>query len=224
MNRLAEKIKAARLKAKLTEKELAKKCGLSVGYILQIESGKKIVKEDFAEKILSVLGEKNERLEQELPKEEVKTAVKKTVSKQNESIRNINPTGQWADALAGVIKSFPVTDLKTSKAVDHKDLPILSKKIDGIHADKVMFVKASDDSAKALHVRRGDVVTVAITHEIENGKIYVIEQNGDKQIRLLRKNGEKISLYQSEAGTPVLQVQKNALKVIGKCIKTEHML
>ncbi len=41
MNRLAEKIKKARLNAKLTEKELAKKCGLSVNYIIQIESGKK---------------------------------------------------------------------------------------------------------------------------------------------------------------------------------------
>jgi len=55
MNRLAEEIKAKRIAAKLTEKELAKRCGLTASYIIQIELGKKVIKKSFAKKIFQEL-------------------------------------------------------------------------------------------------------------------------------------------------------------------------
>ncbi len=224
MNRLAEKIKKARIKAGITEKELAKKCGLSVGYIIQIESGKKIIKEAFADKILKSLGEKTERLEADVPKPKATEAKKTIKSKQQESVRNINPTGQWADALAGVIKTYSIVDCRTGSVVGHKDLPILSKKIEGVHADKIIFVKASDDTAKALRIYKGDVVTIAQTHEIQNGKIYLLEHEGKKIMRKLKKDGERMGLFSSELHQDPLWVNKKAVKIIGKCLKSEHQL
>ena len=76
MNRLAVKIKEARIKAGLTEKQLAKKCGLSVSYIIQIESGKKIVNESVADKILKSLGTTEEFVKEERVVEKPKKARK----------------------------------------------------------------------------------------------------------------------------------------------------
>ena len=59
MNRVAQKIKDARLKSGMSEKQLAKKCGLSVSYILQIETGKKIINEKMADKNPGGFGGRN---------------------------------------------------------------------------------------------------------------------------------------------------------------------
>ncbi len=106
MNRIAEKIRDARIKAGLTEKQLAKKCGLSVGYIIQIESGRKIVKEQLADKILKSLGEKVSMQE---PTEEFEPqVVAKKPKAQSVPVATsmVEPNAQWADALSGVIKSI----------------------------------------------------------------------------------------------------------------------
>ena len=74
MNRLAVKIKEARIKAKMSEKDLAKACGQNINYILQIESGKKVINEKIAEQILKILGEKIDLFQDQ--EEEKKTIVK----------------------------------------------------------------------------------------------------------------------------------------------------
>ena len=43
MSRLGETIRSARLKAKMTEKQLGKKCGFSESFVKEIESGRRIV-------------------------------------------------------------------------------------------------------------------------------------------------------------------------------------
>lgn len=223
MNRLAEKIKTARLKAKLTEKELAKKCGLSVGYIIQIESGKKIIKEEFADKILKSLGEKSERLEDEGAKPKV--VEKKPVAKQQtQSYVNVKPNDQWADALAGVIKKYPVYDCLSGKVVENKELPVLGKKIEGHHPDKIMFVRASNDNVKRFRICKGDVVTVAMTHEIQNGQLYVIERDKKKMIRMLRKEGGRLTLMKAPHDETPEVVEIKSVKVIGKCVAVSFRL
>ena len=224
MNRLAEKIKVARLKAKLTEKELAKKCGLSVGYIIQIESGKKIIKEEFADKILKSLGEKTERLEDELPKPKVEKTKVNTNSKQSKSFTNVKPNAQWADALAGVIKKYPVYDCLTNKVVDYKELPILGKKIEGYHPDKIMFVKASNDNMKRFRIFKNDVVTVALTHEIQNGQLYLVERDKKRMIRYVRKEKSQITLLRSKDDQEAESLNPKSLKVIGKCVAVSFSL
>ena len=56
MSRLGETIRAARVKAKMTEKALAKKCGLAESVIKDIESGRRIASERQTQQILKVLG------------------------------------------------------------------------------------------------------------------------------------------------------------------------
>jgi len=223
MNRLAEKIKAARLKAKLTEKELAKKSGLTAGYIIQIESGKKIVKEEFADKILKALGEKLEQLEVEEP---AKPAVVETRQKpKQQSHVTVKPNEQWADALAGVIKKYPVYDCLTNKVVEYRELPILGKKIAGHHPEKIMFVRASNNEMQLLRIHRNDVITVVQTTEVQSGQIYVFEKDNKKQIRKIRKeNGNRASLSKGIANETPEVVDLKKLKIVGKCVQVEFAL
>jgi transcriptional regulator with XRE-family HTH domain len=224
MNRLAIKIKEARLKAGLTEKQLAKKCGFAASYIIQIESGKKIVKEQIAEKILKELGEKAELFETDSVKEEEPAKSKVATKPVQPVVYDVKPNEQWADALAGVIKKFPIYDCNTNKVVSYKELPILGKKIEGHNPDKIMFVKASNNDMNALRISMGDVITVSMTKEIQNNSIYLIEVDNKKVIRKIRKENNKLTLSRGIKGEEPLVMNLNKIKLIGKCIKVEFAL
>lgn len=229
MNRVAKKIKEARAKAKMTEKELAKKCGLSVSYIIQIESGKKVVNEKVAEKILKVLGEKLEFLNQEdsATQKSVDTGSnKKTVeSKPKEQFYNIKPTEQWSDALANIIKKFPIYEVSSNKVVGHKELPILNKKIEGYNWEKILFVKSQDNVMEAFRIKKNDVIMVQLTNEIQNGSIYLIEMNNKRMIRQLQKKPSRKVMIITEPNENNSDIRDlNKIKVIGKCVKVEFNL
>ena len=59
MSRLGDTIRTARLKAKMTEKALGRKCGMAENVIKDIESGRRIVSDEQAQRILKVLGVEN---------------------------------------------------------------------------------------------------------------------------------------------------------------------
>ena len=59
MTRLGETIKAARLKAKMTPKALARKCGVSESFVNEVEQGRRILSDDQAQRMLKVLGVSN---------------------------------------------------------------------------------------------------------------------------------------------------------------------
>ncbi|WP_432403468.1 helix-turn-helix domain-containing protein [Wukongibacter sp. M2B1] len=222
MNRLAVKIKEARLKAGLSEKELAKKCGLSVGYIIQVESGKKIVNESVADKILKALGTKEEFVVEEKVIEKPKKV--KTAPKPQGTIP-VEPNQIWADALAGVIKKYPIYELHTKKISNYKELPIINKKIEGHHPDKIMFVKSPNDDMEAFRIRKDDVLTVSMTKDIQNHCIYLFEMNGKKMIRQLRKEVNRtVALSKCANDNSAIVVDINKIKILGKIIKNEFFI
>ncbi|WP_432666698.1 helix-turn-helix transcriptional regulator [Wukongibacter baidiensis] len=222
MNRLAVKIKEARIKAGLTEKALAKKCGLSVGYIIQVESGKKIVNESVAEKILKSLGTKEEFVKEEKVIEKPKKA--KPAPRPQGTIP-VEPNQIWADALAGVIKKYPIYELNSKKITDYKELPIINKKIEGHHPDKIMFVKSPNDDMEAFRIKKDDVLTISITKDIQNYCIYLFEMSGKKMIRQLKKDvNKKVVLSKCANDNSAMTVDMNKVKVLGKIIKNEFSI
>ncbi|WP_026477384.1 XRE family transcriptional regulator [Alkaliphilus transvaalensis] len=227
MNRLALKIKEARQKAKMSEKELAKKCGLSVGYIIQVESGKKVINEKAAENILKVLGAKVEFLGEEAFGEEKtsKSKVEKPQAPKKEEFYTIQPTEQWADALANIIKKFPIYEVESNKIVGYKELPVLNKKIDGYHWDKILFVKSNNNELEALRIKKEDILMICRTNEIHNNSIYLLEVNQKRIIRQLRKEANnKVSLLTGAKGLEATVMDLNKIKLIGKCVKVEFEL
>ncbi|GAB6109634.1 helix-turn-helix domain-containing protein [Fusibacter bizertensis] len=224
MNRLAVKIKEARIKAKMSEKDLAKACGQNINYILQIESGKKVINEQIAEQILKILGEKIEFFQdkEEAPKDIVKKPEpKKVIIK--EEMKAITPTDQWADALSGVIKAYAVTD-ENGKAIDSKELSIISKKVDGVQYDKVSFVKLTNSQLPQHRLFINDVITLQSTNEYSSNGIYYIEYGQKKFVRYVEKINNTQVIISTGKNENEIEVGLKAIKIIGKAIKVEHYL
>ncbi len=223
MNRLAATISEARKKAGLSEKELAKKCGLSVSYLMQVESGKKIINEKAGEKILKVLGVQEKYFDEERPAEEPQKTIHKPKPLHQETIP-VEPTETWMDALAGVIKKYPVYDMQSGKVVDFRELPLINKKIINLHPDKIHFIKASDNDMKVCRIEKDDVLTVNLTKEITNGGIYLLEWEGRKLIRRIKKEGNKLLLSKSiNDGSPV-KSDLGQVGIIGRVVRNEIII
>lgn len=222
MNRLAQKIKDARIKAKMTEKELATKAGIQLSYLLQVESGKKVINEQMAEKILSVMGEEIQFITDDQPVPE-KTKVKAAPAR--EVMKPITPNAQWESVLAGVIQKYPVTGESSGKVLDYKELSIVHKKIDGIHFEKIMFVKVEQADLPGLRIKKGDVISLHMMNTVENDSIYYLEIGGVRQIRMVRMDSNrKLQLLTGINDHTPQVVNPVDVKVIGKCIKVEFFL
>lgn len=229
MNRLAEQIKKARLQAKLSEKALAKKCGVSESYLRDIESGRKVIKEDIAENILKKLGKSMDfmSMPEEISKEDPgnQSVRKKETAKEELQNYDLKPTGAWQKALGNLVKTYPVQRMDNRKMVGEKSLPLMGNKVEGYHPDKLFFIEVTDNSLQGFRIKKGDVVMILDTQEIENGAFYLIHVEKGRLIRKLRKDGSgKVALFQGLEGESGVTKKKDQLKVIGKCIKVEFSL
>lgn len=224
MNSIGKKIKDARLAAKLTEKQLAKKCGVAESFVIQVESGRKVINEKTAENILNKLGVKLESIIQEdLNEPKPKVQEPKPEVKPKIEFNPIEPTGQWADALANIIKKYPIYDIQTDKVVGHKDLPVLDKKVEGHRWDKLMFIQYLGSDLEGLRIRKNDIVMVYQTNDIQNNGIYLLELNSKKVVRQLRKESSKLFMSTGLKEEPTT-TDMSKVKIIGKCVKVEFIL
>lgn len=225
MNRLAIKIKEARLKAKMSEKDLAKACGQNINYILQIESGKKVINEQIAENILKILGEKVEFFgDVESPKQNPvsSTQVKPSSTKMNTPpVQAITPNEEWQGALAGIIKSYPIQEERSAKVVGYKDLPILSKKIDGFHYEKVIFIKVTDSELTKYRIQKQDLVMVVLANEIQGQGVYYIEVNRVKMIKYIVKTQNNKCIYSNGSSDTEVEGDLKDIKILGRVVKVE---
>lgn len=224
MNRLAEKIKNARIAAKMTEKELAQKSGVSLSYLLQVESGKKVISEKIADQILAALNEKVEfidpAIEAKLTAETQQVAAKKVTPVQ-ESLKSKNhvvPTGQWQDALAGIVKRVPIYDLVRWENIGFKEHPVIDNKVEGYNGEKLLYVKVTNNQASGLRIKMNDLVFVLEGNEIGKNGIYLLEYQNKRVIRQVMKvNNREYSLILGGATEPEI-VDSKKIKVIGKCL------
>lgn len=227
MNPIAIKIKESRLKAGMSEKDLAKKCSVAPSYIIQIESGKKIINEKTAETILAVFGEKvgfdfqdngNEDEITERKIEQKKPAVQP-------DFYDVEPNAQWAGALANIIKKYPIYEMGTTKIAGYKELPILGKKVEGLPWDKLSFIKCTTQELEALRICKNDVLMVHQMKDVLGKGVYLIEMDQKVLLRVVHKDtSNKLILskgVKEEQGVPV-EISK--LKILGKVIRVEFML
>ncbi len=233
MNRLAIKIKEARLKANMSEKDLAKACGQNINYILQIESGKKVINEHIAENILKILGEKVEFFgdvesqKQDESKAKLQTSMSNTQAKPNTQkqstppVQAITPNEEWQGALAGIIKSYPIQEERSAKVVGYKDLPILSKKIDGFHYEKVLFIKVTDSELSKYRIQKQDVVMAVLANDIQGQGVYYIEVNRVKMIKYIVKTQNNRCIYSSGSTESEVEVDLKDVKILGRVVKVE---
>ena len=226
MTKSAEQIKAARVKANMTTKQLAKKCGLTANYIDQLESGIKIISESIAAKIFKVLDISADSLTQEsmarkeertVPRPKVKTVTRVTHT-------DVEHTACWTGALDNLIRKYPIYSIKTQKSVGDKSLPTLEKKIDGFNCDKLSFIQVNDDEMTDLGIVNEDILTVYLSKDITNDKIYYYEIENKHYVRRLRKEQNNKIRISKDHSNDYEKVDISKVKIIGRCVKIERKI
>jgi len=233
MSRLGDTIQKARIKAKMTEKALGKKCGLAESFIKDVESGRKIVSDDQAQRILKVLGVANPvSTELEVAAEpEVKLRPKPrayvlSAQEQAENARRAaeESSDAWLDALGGVVKRVPVMS-PDGLVIDHVLTPIVNGKIEGGAPDKVLYYRCPDDMLRGFRVHAGDLLLVVPASKAEDGQLMLVDWQGQRMVRkLLKLDGGRIQLqaFDHEFTAAVGTIMD--VKVLGRCVSLMRRL
>ncbi|MFZ5987941.1 MAG: S24 family peptidase [Bacillota bacterium] len=221
MSRMGLEISKLRKEIGMTQKQLAKIVGVSEGFIIDVEAGKRVLKEDLIKKISKALRREVDKLDLYQAEENNKPEPDKNVVKVIEKpVQDI-----WNDALAGVLMPVPVYTYKMDKAIQTKQLPIISNKVEGYPKDKVFYLTIEDNEMAGFRMSKGDLALVYGTQEIENNAVYLIEYNGTRAIRQIKTlDGGKLLLVSNRGSLSTDVVYKKDVKVIGRLIRLEIIL
>ena len=228
MSRLGDAIRKARLNAKMTEKQLGRKCGMSDGVIKDIESGRRIVSDDQAQRILKLLGaESPVSTELEVAAEpEVKLRPRprayvlpaEDVAPEQQRASD-ESTDAWLDALGGVVRRVPITDEK-GIVIDHVLTPIIGGKIEGASPDKVLYFRAPDDSLRGFRVHAGDLLLTVPDNRARDNALMLIEYKGARIVRkLLKLDGMRIQMQSFDREFESVSAPAPEVRVLGRCVK-----
>ena len=233
MSRLGDAIRTARIAAKMNEKQLARKCGMAENVIKDIESGRRIVSDDQAQRILKLLGAKSPvSTELEVAAEpEVKLRPQprayilpaKNVEPEQQTTSN-EATDAWLDALGGVVKRVPVMDEK-GVVIDHVLTPIIGGKIEGGAPDKVLYFRAPDDSLRGFRIHAGDLLLTVPDNKAADGVVMLVEYKGKRIVRkLLKMDGLRIQMQAFDREFEAVIAPMNEVRILGRCVKLMRSL
>ncbi len=237
MSRLGETIRAARLKARMTEKVLGRKCGMAESVIRDIEMGTRIVSDDQAQRILKILGAENpisNELEvasepEERPRPRPRayvipapqpeaTSVAKTQTEPDQA------TDAWIDALGGIVKRVPVMD-EGGIVIDHVLVPITGGKIEGGAPDKVIFYRCPDDMLRGFRIYAGDLLLTIPAAKLEDDQIMLVVYKDERIARKVKKlDGNRVLLQAFDREFGSVTANASEVAVMGKCVKLERRL
>ncbi|MBS7528674.1 helix-turn-helix transcriptional regulator [Fusibacter paucivorans] len=220
MNRLAEKIKKARLQAGLTEKELAKKCGLQISYILQIESGKKIINEQIADQILKALGTKVAPLSEQASDYDRANSSQPQKSKlvQQEKVQKpVEPNAQWAGIIGQLIYEVPVIDLAKNTQIAVIPHPVLQNKVEGHNGDKLYYIHLSSDCDLKLRLRKGDKVLTLKTKSVMTGAVMHFKYQNKYYVGRIQTLDRNMVIVTSDMIKK--EIPQKDIEIIGQCLK-----
>lgn len=241
MSRLGDLIMLERSRQKLTRKQVAKKCGVSEGYIKDVEEGRRIIQDDQARRILKTLGTSS-RNEAEFSLDEIaatvdlstlapqaapKPAEKKpepkveaTAKPQSEQERS----GIWLDALSSVLKPVPVMNAGWIQ-VSRRMVPIQDGKIEGAKPDRVVYFLAPDDTMRAMRIEKGDLVLIVPQNLPIDGAIMLVEYGAHRCLRRIKLLGNSNILLQSgDRHLDAEAINISEIKIVGRAVRVEIAL
>ncbi len=239
MSRIGQEINKLRLQKGLSAKQLARTLGVSEGFILDIESGKKIISDDMIGRVSKALdfelgpvglfaSEDNNRSQdnevgtQKKTVVQIKAAAAATQAKlaQNQPVQEV-----WDDAFGNILKTIPVYEYKMDKLVDKKLLPIEKNKVEGYQKEKVFYLNIEDSDMTGFRIFKGDRALSVLTSEIDSEGIYLVEYNGSRAVRQVKRLQADKLLLVSNRGTLITEtISTKNLKVIAKLVRLEISL
>ena len=226
MSRVGKRIKEERVKKGISPKQLGQKCGVAESYIIDIESGKKIINDKLISQISKILGVNlDDNIIDEAPKqqENTQTSNAKVQSKLSPIKRTeVEPLPQWELAFSNIIKEVPIFNIELTNIKGHKSFPIIDKKVEGYNPDKLIYVEAPDDSLNQYRIHKGDRCLIYLNQEIVNGSFQLVEFDKTKSIKKIKRiDGSNIQLIDGIKNEKSVVKNSKDIKILGKVIRIE---
>ena len=221
MSRVGDRIKQVREAKGISQKQLAKKIGVADSFINEVETGRKVLNEKFLEKISKVLGEEIEDTSISFHAEEYVEERKPKLEKPSqEKVSEV-----WNDAFSSVLKNVAIYKYDLDKAIGIKQMPIISNKVEGYAQDKVLFLEIENDDMIGFRICSGDIAFAHLTHEIENNAFSLVDYNGERVLRQIKKmDGNKVLLISNRGSLKTDTVNNKEIKVIARLDRVEFKL
>ncbi len=237
MSRLGDLIHLERTRRNLTYKQVARMCGVSDKFLQDVESGKRIIADDQARRILKTIGLK-EHSEADFTLDDIASTVDlqsamPRIQKAQESRaaapaeskkaapEKVEAGSIWLDALSGVLKHVPVYNA-VMKEVDHRLLPISDGRIAGAPADKVYYFMAPDNDLRGYRVLKGDYLLVVPAQAPVDGSIMLLRTPVGHVLRKVSVLPHFQAMLQRFDQTPENEIKSfSDLTVVGRCVRLE---
>ncbi len=243
MSRLGDLIRLERTRQGLTHKQVARKCGVSDKYLMEVEAGTRIIADDQARRILKTMGmtEHTEAdftlddiaatvdLQSAVPQLTKATEPKKAPVKQDKpevvAESDSSVAGSiWLDALSGVLKHVPIYNA-VMKEVGHRLLPITNGKIEGAAPDKVYYFMAPDNGLRGFRVQRGDLLLVVPAQAAVDGAIMLLQTPQGRVLRKVKRVNDYQAMLQKYDEAFESEIKNfNELTFVGRCVRLEAEL
>lgn len=221
MSRVGDRIKQVRESKGISQKQLGKKIGVAESFINEVETGRKVLNEKFLEKISKVLGEEIEDTSISFHAEEYVEEKKPKLERPSQE--KVNEV--WNDAFGSVLKNVAIYKYDLDKSIGIKQMPIISNKVEGYAQDKVVFLEIENDDMIGFRICSGDIAFAHLTHEIENNAFSLVDYNGERLLRQIKKlDGNKVLLISNRGSLRTDTVQNKEIKVIARLDRVEFKL
>ena len=240
MSRLGDLIRLERTRQGLTHKQVARKCGVSDKYLMEVEAGTRIIADDQARRILKTMGMK-EQTEADFTLDDIAATVDlqsavpqltKAVEAKKPAVK-AEPVAEsdpgvagsiWLDALSGVLKHVPVYNA-VMKEVGHRLLPITNGKIEGASPDKVYYFMAPDNEMRGFRIQRGDLVLVVPAQAAVDGAIMLLQTPQGRVLRKIKRVNDYQAMLQKYNEACESEIHNyNELTIVGRCVRLEAEL
>ncbi|MDM0472028.1 XRE family transcriptional regulator [Clostridium perfringens] len=223
MSRVGERIKEAREKSGMTQKALAKKLGVAEKFVNEVETGRKIINESLISKVSKVLNTDLNDINMVVTDEELQKELK--AEKQVRQTKPAEVNEVWNQAFGSVLKNVPIYDYSLSQVKGYKQLATASNKIDGHTANKVFYLRIENNDMTGYRIQENDLALCYSIKEIENNSICLVEFNGKRVIRQIKKLDNVKALLISNNGSMRTETANiKDVKAIAKLYRIEFDL
>ena len=223
MSRVGERIKEAREKSGMTQKALAKKLGVAEKFVNEVETGRKIINESLIAKVSKVLNTDLNDINMVVTDEELQKELK--AEKQVRQTKPAEVNEVWNQAFGSVLKNVPIYDYSLAQVKGYKQLATASNKIDGHTANKVFYLKIENNDMTGYRIQENDLALCYSIKEIENNSICLVEFNGKRVIRQIKKLDNVKALLISNNGSMRTETANiKEVKAIAKLYRIEFDL
>lgn len=221
MSRVGEKIRSVREGNSMSQKQLAKKLGVSESFINDVENGRKIINQNLIDRISKVLGKQINDITMSFEEEVFKENKNESNSYSKKSkAKDVNDV--WNDAFGSVLKDVPIYKYNLKEKIGSRRMPIMNNKIEGYSQDKVLYIEVEDDDMIGFRMAKGDIAFGFTTHEIENNSICLVEYGNERVIRQVKKlDNNKVLLVSNRKSLRTETVEMKNLNILVKFNRVE---